>query len=64
MEVLDLSSGNLAVTLTYEGSPFTLPAVADANLSFLLRICRLNYGESLNPTRVSLFHSAPADPGP
>ena len=64
VEVRDGRRGDVTVTLAYQGSPFTLPALADALLSFLLRLCRLNCGESLNPTRVTLFHSAPPEPGP
>jgi AraC-like DNA-binding protein len=54
----------LTVTLGYEGRPFTLPTLADAQLSILLRLCRLNFGEDLNPAQVTLFHSTPEDPGP
>jgi AraC-like DNA-binding protein len=64
LEVKDGRGGGVTVTLSYQGSPFTLPAVADAMLSILLRLCRLNAGDSLNPKRVTLFHSAPADTGP
>ena len=64
VEVRDGRGGDVTVTLSYQGSPFTLPALADAMLSLLLRLCRLNAGDSLNPKRVTLFHSAPADAGP
>jgi hypothetical protein len=64
VEVKDGRSGDVTVTLSYQGSPFTLPALADAMLSLLLRLCRLDAGDSLNPKRVTLFHSAPADAGP
>ena len=64
VEVRDGCGGDVTVTLSYQGSPFTLPALADAMLSILLRLCRLNAGDSLNPKRVTLFHSAPADAGP
>jgi AraC-like DNA-binding protein len=62
--VRDGRGGDVMVTLSYQGSPFTLPSLADAMLSLLLRLCRLNAGDVLNPKRVALFHSAPADTGP
>lgn len=63
VEVTDLRGGDVMVTLTYRGIPFTLPALADALLSLVMRLCRLNCGDAVNPTRVTLFHSAPPDPG-
>jgi hypothetical protein len=62
--VRDGRGGDVTVTLSYQGSPFTLPPLADAMLSLLLRLCRLNAGGALNLKRVNLFHSAPADIGP
>jgi AraC-like DNA-binding protein len=64
VDVRDMRNGDVTVTLSYQGNPFTLPALADALLSLLLRLCRLNCGDSLNPTSVTLLHSAPADAGP
>jgi AraC-like DNA-binding protein len=64
VEIRDRRGGDVTVTLTYQGSPFTLPALADALLSFVMRLCRLNAGDSLNPKVVTLFHSGPLDPGP
>lgn len=63
VEVSDGSGGDVTVTLSYQGSPFTLPALADATLSILLRLCRLNAGDALNPKRITLFHSAPSNAG-
>lgn len=63
VEMRDGPGGDVTVTLRYEGAAFTLPALADAMLSVVLRLCRFNAGDALNPKRVTLFHSSPADAG-
>lgn len=64
VEVHEGRGGEVTVTLSYQRSPYTIPALADALLSLVLHLCRLNCGESLNPMRATLFHSSPAEPGP
>jgi AraC-like DNA-binding protein len=61
--VEDLKSGDVRVVISYQGSAFTLPALADALLSLLVRLCRLNYGYGLNPKAITLFHSEPPSSG-
>jgi AraC-like DNA-binding protein len=64
VQVHESRGGEVNVRLSYQGSPYTIPALADALLALVLRLCRLNCGESLNPMRATLFHSSPAEPGP
>ena len=59
----DLENGDASIILSYQGSAFTLPALADSPLSLVVHLCRINYGSELHPIRVTLFHSAPANPG-
>ena len=63
VEIISLENGDARITLSYQGSAFTLPALADSLLSLVMHLCRINYEGELNPKTVTLFHSAPADPG-
>lgn len=63
VQVEDLKSGDLRIVVSYRGSAFTLPALADALLSLMVRLCRLIYGEGLNPIAITLFHSEPPNSG-
>lgn len=55
--------GLVSVVLRYEHAPYTIPALADGIMSVIVKIARINYGESLNPVRVRFFHSSPPEPG-
>ncbi len=61
VEVLDLEDGYTRITLTYRGTAFTLPALADSLLSTVVQLCRISYGDHFVPHEVTLFHSAPKD---
>jgi AraC-like DNA-binding protein len=63
VEIINLENGDASITLSYLGSAFTLPALADSLLSLVMHLCRINYEGELNPKTVTLFHSAPPDPG-
>jgi len=64
IELDDLSNGDVRVALSYEGSPITLPAIADSLLSLYVKLCRLNYGETFTPALVTIMHSPPQVLGP
>lgn len=38
--------------------------VADSLIAGMIALCRINYGQDLNPERVTLVRPAPEDPGP
>ena len=63
VQVEDLRSGDVRIVVSYQNSAFTLPALADALLSLMVRLCRLNYGDGLNPQAITLFHSEPPNSG-
>ena len=64
VQVEDLKNGDVRIVVSYQGSAFTLPALADALLSLMVRLCRLSYGDGLNPKAITLFHSEPPNSGP
>lgn len=64
VEIINLENGDASISLSYQGGAFTLPALADSLLSLVMHLCRINYEGELNPKMVTLFHSAPPDPGP
>jgi len=54
---LEDTAEGLTVTLSHS---LKLPALMDLSLSILMSVCRLNYGEYLNPVKVNFIHSKPA----
>ena len=49
----------LMVTTDLEKSIFTLPQHHDVVMSVLMHMCRFNFGEQLQPTRITLAHEEP-----
>lgn len=58
LEIADTPAG-MKVSIDLEGSVFTLPQHHDLVLTILMHMCRFNYGEELEVTRVCLAHPEP-----
>ena len=66
MESWRMEEGEDEVKMTLKlSAPIRRPhEVADAYLAGLIALCRLNYGQQLNPDQVTLMRPIPGDPGP
>lgn len=54
----------LVMTAEFAIPPLKPYEVADSLIAGMTALCRLNYGQDLNPERVTLIRPAPEDPGP
>ncbi len=48
---------------SFHEDSLNIPEQADAHLATLVALCRINYGQGLNPISISFTHNAPEDTG-
>ncbi|NOR80563.1 MAG: helix-turn-helix domain-containing protein [Methyloprofundus sp.] len=60
---IEEENSKLSVIQCFNEKALDIPQIVDAQLALLVALCRVNYGQSLNPVSVSFKHSAPEKTG-
>jgi AraC-like DNA-binding protein len=60
---IEEKNGEFSIIHSFHQDSLNLPEQADAILATLLIVCRINYGENLNPLAVFFTHPAPKETG-
>jgi AraC-like DNA-binding protein len=60
---IEEEKGEFSLIHAFHKDSFDIPEQADAILATLTALCRINYGQNLNPISVSFTHPAPDDTG-
>jgi AraC-like DNA-binding protein len=60
---LEQLDDGLSLSMEYQSDVRSLPVQIDFGLAMITSMCRINYGEDLNPVSVSFIHSAPSSSG-
>lgn len=60
---IEEKNGEFSLIHCFHQDSLNLPEQADAILATLIMVCRINYGQNLNPIAVSFSHPAPKDTG-
>ena len=60
---IEESDGEFSVIHCFNKEVLNIPQIADAHIAILVALCRINYGQNLNPVSISFTHPAPEEPG-
>jgi len=60
---IEENNGEFSVIHRFNKQALNIPQIVDAQLATLVALCRINYGQNLNPVSISFTHSAPDEAG-
>ena len=60
---IEEKNGEFSIIHCFNKEVLDITYIADAHLAIIVALCRINYGQNLNPVSISFTHSAPDDPG-
>ena len=60
---IEEENGEFSMIHCFNKEALDIPQMADAQLALIVSLCRINYGQNLDPISVSFTHSAPEEPG-
>lgn len=60
---IEEKNGEFSFIHSFHEVSLNIPEQADAQLATIVALCRINYGQGLNPISVSFTHPAPKDTG-
>ncbi|MBT5228719.1 MAG: AraC family transcriptional regulator [Methylococcales bacterium] len=60
---IEEDTGKFSVIHSFNKDALNIPQLVDSQLAILVALCRMNYGQTLDPVAVAFTHSAPEKPG-